>query len=147
MWVKFLFHLLIDDHLNKFLNLHEQDDEEAGIIEQLRSQICENLVMYAQKYDEEFAPHLPRFVDDIWNLLMALGAQTKYDIVSGFGIILDHSKCSSYLNSCLQLVSNAMTFLSTVADRKQYQHLFADAKVLGSICEKVIFPNIQFRSE
>ncbi|KAK7583970.1 hypothetical protein V9T40_004933 [Parthenolecanium corni] len=116
------FHVLLTGNYAALVTAN--DDEEAGIIEQLRSQICENLVMYAQKYDEEFAPHLPRFVDDIWNLLMALGAQTKYDI----------------------LVSNAMTFLSTVADRKQYQHLFADAKVLGSICEKVIFPNIQFRT-
>lgn len=78
------------------MNLYVQDDEEAGIIEQLRSQVCENLVMYAQKYDEEFAPHLPRFVDDIWNLLMALNAQTKYDIVSGTSFILYHM-CSLFI--------------------------------------------------
>lgn len=37
--------------------------------------------MYAQKYDEEFAPFLPQFVTDIWNLLTSTGSQTKYDLV------------------------------------------------------------------
>lgn len=51
------------------------------MIEQVRSQICENIVMYAQKYDEEFGPYLPRFVEDVWNLLVGLGPQPKYDLV------------------------------------------------------------------
>lgn len=44
--------------------------------------------MYAQKYDEEFATYLPLFVEDIWNLLMSLGTQSKYDIVSNLLNIL-----------------------------------------------------------
>lgn len=62
--------------------IFNQDDEEAGVIEQIRSQICENLIMYATKYDEEFTSYLRSFVDTIWNLLTSLGPQQKYDLVS-----------------------------------------------------------------
>ena len=37
--------------------------------------------MYAQKYDEEFVPHLPSFVTAVWNLLTSTGAEVKYDMV------------------------------------------------------------------
>ena len=56
-------------------------DEEAGLLEQCKSQICDNIAMYAQKYDEEFAPHLPVLVNDVWQLLISCGQQLKYDLV------------------------------------------------------------------
>jgi len=49
------------------------------------------------------------------------------------------------LHYILQLVSNALQFLATVADRAQYRHLFEDSTVLSNICEKVIIPNMEFR--
>lgn len=58
-----------------------QEDEEAGILEQLRSQICYNLGLYAQKYDEEFGTYMQTFVKDVWELLVKTGIQTKYDAV------------------------------------------------------------------
>ncbi|XP_012275464.1 exportin-2 isoform X2 [Orussus abietinus] len=103
--------------------LRTVDDEEAGVIEQLKSQVCDNVGLYAQKYDEEFKLYLPQFVTAIWNLLTSTGQQPKFD----------------------SLVSNALQFLSTVADRTQYRHLFEDPTTLGSICEKVIIPNMEFR--
>lgn len=59
----------------------------------------------------------------MWNLLTSTGQQPKYDT----------------------LVSNALQFLATVADRAQYRHLFEDPTTLSSICEKVIIPNMEFR--
>ena len=59
-----------------------KDEEEAGLLEQLKSQICDNVSMYAQKYDEEFSPHLPKFVSAIWNLLVSTNMAVKYDLVS-----------------------------------------------------------------
>lgn len=106
---------------NKLLNT--EDDSEAGLLETLRSQICDNITMYAQKYDEEFKPYLPSFVTAVWHLLVNTGAQVKYDL----------------------LVSNAIQFLATVADRQHYKHLFEDQNTLTSICEKVIVPNIEVR--
>lgn len=102
-----------------------QVDEDAGVLETLRSQICYNLCLYAQKYDEEFGTYMEQFVTDVWELLVKTGTQTKYDA----------------------LVSNALTFLSTVAGRQHYRQLFEDPKVLASICEKVIIPNMDFRGK
>ena len=47
----------------------------------------------------------------------------------------------------LQLVSNAIQFLASVAERPAYKSLFEDPATLANICEKVIVPNIQFRSK
>lgn len=48
-------------------------------------------------------------------------------------------------NFIFQLVSNALQFLATVADRSQYRHLFENPTTLSSICEKVIIPNMEFK--
>ncbi|XP_050045911.2 exportin-2 [Dermacentor andersoni] len=120
IWMSHFLTLLTAD--NKVLQTDE--DEEAGLLEQLKSQICDNVGLYAQKYDEEFQTYLPGFVTAVWHLLTTTGPQAKYDI----------------------LVSNAIHFLSAVAERPHYKQLFEDANVLGSICEKVIIPNMEFRT-
>ncbi|XP_060521599.1 exportin-2 [Cylas formicarius] len=103
--------------------LQTNSEEDAGIMEQLKSQICDNIALYAQKYDEEFQSYLPQFVTDVWSLLVNTGLQPKYDL----------------------LVSNALQFLSSVAERNHYRNLFEDNTVLSSICEKVVIPNMEFR--
>lgn len=77
-WMNAFHELLIKD----VPCLHTGEDEEAGILEQLRSQICYNLGLYAQKYDEEFGKYMQQFVTDVWELLVKTGIQTKYDAVS-----------------------------------------------------------------
>ncbi|GAB1609148.1 exportin-2 [Argonauta hians] len=104
--------------------LQTQDTVEAGVLEQVKSQICDNVTLYAQKYDEEFSPHLPDFVTAIWNLLVTTSQEVKYDL----------------------LVSNAIQFLASVAERPSYKKLFEESNTLASICEKVIVPNMQFRA-
>ncbi|XP_042197781.1 exportin-2 [Callorhinchus milii] len=104
--------------------LQTDDEEEAGLLELLKSQICDNAALYAQKYDEEFQPYLPQFVTAIWNLLVTTGQEVKYDL----------------------LVSNAIQFLASVCERPHYKHLFEDQNTLTSICEKVIVPNMEFRA-
>ncbi|XP_017781726.1 PREDICTED: exportin-2 [Nicrophorus vespilloides] len=103
--------------------LETSDSEESGVMQQLKSQVCDNIALYAQKYDEEFQPYLQQFVTDIWSLLVSTGLEPKFDL----------------------LVSNALQFLSSVADRNHNRYLFEAANVLNSICEKVIIPNMQFR--
>lgn len=115
------FHTLLTVEVK---SLGTTDDEESGIMEQLKSQVCDNVALYAQKYDEEFQPYLSQFVTDIWSLLVSTGLQPKYDL----------------------LVSNALQFLSSVGERSHYRHLFEDDNVLNSICEKVIIPNMEFRT-
>jgi hypothetical protein len=48
----------------------------------LKSQVCDNIALYAQKYDEEFQPYLPQFVTSVWNLLVTTDLEPKYDMVS-----------------------------------------------------------------
>lgn len=127
----------------KFLKLL-QGSEEAGVVEQLKSQICDNIALYAQKYDEEFQQFLPQFVTDVWGLLVNTSLEPKYDLVRiGFPQFKQKYVFKLLL---FQLVSNALQFLSSVAEKNQYRQLFEDNNVLSSICEKVVIPNMEFRS-
>ena len=116
-------------------------------MEDLKSQICDNIGLYAHKYEEEFSPFMQPFVQSgnivisrvfyiffhlvcnftnffsVWNLLLSLGPQVKYDM----------------------LTSNAIQFLASVADRAQYKSLFEQESTLASLCEKIIVPNIEMR--
>lgn len=38
------------------------EDEEPGVLEELRGQICDNIGLYAHKYEEEFQPYMQQFV-------------------------------------------------------------------------------------
>ncbi|XP_059097421.1 exportin-2-like [Tigriopus californicus] len=119
VWMNHFHELLTSD--NKILKT--EDEEEPGLLEELKSQICDNIGLYAHKYEEEFSPFMQQFVTAVWNLLLTVGPQVKYDL----------------------LASNAIQFLASVADRQQYKSLFEDRNVLSSICEKVIVPNIEMR--
>ncbi|XP_074106561.1 chromosome segregation 1 [Cotesia typhae] len=103
--------------------LQTDDHEEPGVIEQLKSQVCDNIVLYAQKYDEEFQKYVPQFLEAIWKLLYETGQQAKNDT----------------------LVSNSLQFLVTVADRAHYRELFENPETLRNICTNLITPNIEFR--
>ena len=60
--------------------LRLQDAEEVGLLEMLKSQVCENVALYAQKYDEEFAKYLPGFVETVWELLLS----TSQEVITWF---------------------------------------------------------------
>lgn len=123
-----------EDHINiwmqKFLDLMsvqkavlQTDDDEPGLLEQLKTQICENVSLYASKYEEEFQPFMGSFVQAIYELLRTTGQQTKYDL----------------------LVSAAMKFVTTAADRGNNKALFELPGVLDTLCTAIIVPNMQFR--
>lgn len=38
--------------------LQTDDDDEPGLLEDLKSQICDNIGLYAHKYEEEFSPYM-----------------------------------------------------------------------------------------
>lgn len=62
------------------------DEEEEGPLEQIRTQICSVLELYASRYDESYEL-LPPFVPIIVNLLTSTGNEIKYDNVSFLGKI------------------------------------------------------------
>ncbi|KAF2015307.1 Cse1-domain-containing protein [Aaosphaeria arxii CBS 175.79] len=113
--------------LHKYLTydsaaLRTDDDEEAGIQEYVKAGIFEALMLYVQKYEDVFGPHLGQFIETTWNFLMSVGLETKYDI----------------------LVSKALQFLTAVAGT-QHAESFNNQGVLVSIIEKVILPNLTLR--
>lgn len=103
--------------------LETDSEDEVGSLQQVKSEICDIISMYAQKYHEEFESYICSFVDAVWKLLISSGKEPKYDL----------------------LISNAIKFLSTVANRPQFKNLFEDKKVLDGLCSNVIIPNIEFR--
>ena len=118
-WMKHLHSLLVTD--NKLMET--DDDEEAGPLELIKSQICAIAGMFAQKYDEDFAEFLPNFVQSVWSLLVTTDTKPKHDL----------------------LVSTAIEFLASVIERPTYKSLFEDENMLRNICQNVIVPNMQFR--
>lgn len=58
-----------------------KSDDETGVLHQIQSQICENISLYAQKYEEEFSSYMRTLVTIIWKLLIKTGSQAKYDTV------------------------------------------------------------------
>ena len=105
--------------------LETEDEDEAGPLELVKSQICEIVGMFAQKYDDDFSTYLPSFVQSIWNLLVTTDSKPKHDL----------------------LVSNALEFLASVSERPTYKDLFGEESTMKSVCENVIVPNMQFREE
>ena len=77
------------------------EDLEPGPIEKLQAAILENLTLYATKYEEEFNPYLGMFTQAIWQLLMHVGPQQKYDILATSSIKFLSSVCSKQMNIAL----------------------------------------------
>jgi len=98
-------------------------DDEVSISDEVKSQVCENISLYASKYREEFEPYIQIFVDSVWKLLSNVNLAHKYD----------------------QMVSHAIHFLSAVAERDHSKKVFGNEEVLSGICEKVILPNMHLR--
>ncbi|CAJ1447658.1 unnamed protein product [Effrenium voratum] len=109
--------------LLKFQHEAVAGKDQQGILEQVKGAICECLVLYADKYQEEFMPFLLPCVQDVWTLLVSLDQKEKND----------------------QLVAKGIQFLSSTAATRWPQSPFEDPNVLSGICEKVVFPNVLLR--
>lgn len=59
------------------LQAPEFDFDEGGPLLELKSTICNIVTMYAQRYEEEFAPYLGEFISVIWTLLVNTGSMSK----------------------------------------------------------------------
>lgn len=125
-----------EDHMDEFMNLllhymsvgitfdnEDDDDETAGPLELLKTDICEALTLYTQRYEEEFAKYMPKFVEASWSLLMNTGLQPKNDLI---------------INRCL-------SFLTAVAKFERNIHMFNSEQTLIQIIEGIIIPNIELR--
>jgi|Transcript_930 exportin-2 (importin alpha re-exporter) len=104
--------------------LASSDAEKASEADQLKAAVCDNINLYIEKNEEEFAPYLQTFVQDVWTLLMATDLATNRD----------------------HLVTSGVKFLTTVASSVHHK-LFESPDTLRQVCENIILPNLQFRDD
>lgn len=99
--------------------MDDSEEDEPGVLERVRAAIIENLNLYASKYEEEFAPYLPKFTQYIWKLLVDVNTMPKYDL----------------------LVTQAIKFLIAVSSKQMYSYLFTD-QVLEDIIKNIVVKNL-----
>lgn len=104
-------------------HLSSDSGDEPSVLENVKSQICECILLYADKYSEEFEAYLGGFIQQVWSLLDQLNNNVKYDL----------------------LVSNAIRFLSVVVERGFHKDIFETEEVLKQISTRIIIPNMEFR--
>lgn len=58
-----------------------QSDGSETMTHILQSRVCDCITLYMDKYEEEFGPFVPKFVDNCWKLLTQLGLGEETDKV------------------------------------------------------------------
>lgn len=101
------------------LLVEQHEESEPGSIEKLQAAIIENLNLYATKYEEEFTPYLGQFTQLIWQLLIDMGPQTKYDL----------------------LATSSIKFLTSVSSKQCNIGLFTD-QTLRDIIQHIVLRNL-----
>lgn len=121
-----------EDRLNEWLplflellNVQEKLNDAPTVIEDMKSEICEIASLFVQRYSdtENFKEYAQSFAQNIWNLLVSTSQDIHYDT----------------------LVSTAIRYLVTVAERTESRSLFQDTNTLNLLCQKVIIPNLTLR--
>ncbi|PHH78008.1 hypothetical protein CDD82_3265 [Ophiocordyceps australis] len=99
------------------------DDTEVSVMDVVKADVCEILVLFTIQYDEDFCRYSEPFIESAWTLLSSIGPVTKYDT----------------------LVSKALQFLTAIASSSPHSVKFNNEQVLTQIVEKVILPNAALR--
>lgn len=125
-----------EDHMSEWMNgfahflqyqnsaLIDPDEElESSSLDRLQAAIVDNLNLYANKDEEPFLPHLPRFTTLVWDLLMKTSNFPKHDI----------------------LAVTCIRFLSSLVGKQMHKSLFENEGTLREIIGKIVVPNLQIR--
>ena len=107
------------------LSKRKGEEDEPSALDKLRTAVCENLALYAERYQEQFQPHVTSTVKAVWDFLCGLNAETGND----------------------PLVASGIKFLASAAGTKWESAAspFDSPGALESICEKVVLPNLKLR--
>lgn len=100
--------------------LAETDPERESVVDGLKAAVCQNINLFMEMNEEEFAKFLQQFAADVWQLLVNVSVKPGQD----------------------NLAMSAIRFLTTVAKSVHYT-LFQDPSVLKQICESIIIPNLK----
>ena len=98
-------------------------DDEPSPIEQVQSAIIDNLVLYSEKYEEEFQPYMGNFTQQIWTLLTQVRQVPRYDGV----------------------VTTALRFFTSAVRKPWNKKLFEQQGFIQAICESVVIPGLRLR--
>jgi exportin-2 (importin alpha re-exporter) len=101
------------------LTQHAESEAKPGLLQQAQAQVCNVAAIFVEKYEEEFAPFLPLFLQESWQLLLRVDTAPRND----------------------RLAVSALIFLQRVATSTSHE-LFQAEATLRSICEMVIVPNV-----
>lgn len=125
-----------EDHMTEFMGFmfdyltmsldgvdKDADEDNAGVGEALKTDICEVLALYTERYEEEFAQYMPKFVEAGWILLTTIGSEPRNDLL---------------VNRCLK-------FLTAVAKFERNIHMFNSEETLRQIVERIVMPNMRMR--
>lgn len=109
----------------ELLSVQIELKDNPSLIEEMKSEICEIASLFVQRYSdsENSKSYTQQFAQKIWDLLVTTNQDVKHDT----------------------LVSTAIRYLVTVAQRPESRGLFQDASVLNLICERIIIPNFILR--
>ncbi|KRX40326.1 Exportin-2 [Trichinella murrelli] len=88
------------------------------------AQICDNLAMFSEKYEEEFFNHVMNFVKIVSQQLLSVSAEEKYD----------------------EFLSKGIDFLATVCGKPPYKLLFENGEILSQISECIVLPSLELRA-
>ncbi|KAF8822295.1 importin-beta N-terminal domain-containing protein [Cardiosporidium cionae] len=114
-------------------------NEAIELIECIEKQICENLKLYSDKYQEEFTPYVLQSIHSVWELLKVLNEQSQNDMLVCAAIDF--------------LASAAQTRWDITSEDKEgirnTPHIptnpFSDPEVLHQLCTKLIVPSVHLR--
>lgn len=104
--------------------LPDADADQASVLDGVKAGVCECLILFMERNEEEFAKFLQTFVQDVWTQLIKVSQAPVQD----------------------QLALHAINFLTAVA-RSVHFALFQDATALRQICESIVVPNIRMRGD
>ncbi|RLO07421.1 hypothetical protein DYB28_007549, partial [Aphanomyces astaci] len=99
------------------------NDDEADVMTLLHSAVLENVLIYAEKYEEEFAPFVSGFTHVIWQKVTTLSQMPKHDHVA----------------------AKSMKFLRSIAMQQGTTALFQQNDVLSELCNNIVVRNLQLR--
>ncbi|KAF0694245.1 hypothetical protein As57867_014805, partial [Aphanomyces stellatus] len=124
-----------EDHMGEWMTAFEfllryehaaltsESDDEADLLTLLHSAVLENVLIYAEKYEEEFAPYVQTFTQVIWQKVTVLSLLPKHD----------------------EVAAKSMKFLRSIAMQHGTTALFQQESVLSELCNNIVVRNLQLR--
>ncbi|CAK4329689.1 unnamed protein product [Aphanomyces euteiches] len=103
--------------------LVSDNDDEADLLTLLHSAVLENVLIYAEKYEEEFAPYVSTFTEVIWQKVTTLSLLPKHD----------------------EVAAKSMKFLRSIAMQHGTTALFQQENILTELCNNIVVRNLQLR--